>query len=171
MALRLKINNKNSIWVKRASKGRPKYKYNFFKKKKKFWTGILHLPSASTWIKSWATAAADPQHLLRGAQGRNQEWSTLFPGRTGLQREIFMKRFYEPNSCIFSCLEKTWTPSRWCLLLMNSDNLHETSNKLLQNVCLAACTSPFTFNTYADTISPCLFGVESSEIPSPGLCS
>ena len=33
------------------------------------WTGDWHLPSASTWIESWATEASDPQHPLKGAQG------------------------------------------------------------------------------------------------------
>ena len=32
-------------------------------------TGDWHLPSASTWIESWATEASDPQHPLKGAQG------------------------------------------------------------------------------------------------------
>ena len=32
-----------------------------------------HLPSTSTRIKSGATAAADPQHPLKGIQGGDQE--------------------------------------------------------------------------------------------------
>ena len=51
-------------------------------------------------------------------------------GRTGLQRDIFRKRFYEPNSCISSNLEKHWNPSWWWLLLMTWRNLHDTSRNL-----------------------------------------
>ena len=44
---------------------------------------IYHLP-----LESWATAAADPQHSLKRAQGNDQKWGTLCSektGRTGLQ--------------------------------------------------------------------------------------
>ena len=50
-----------------------------------------HLPSASTQTESWATAAADPQHTLSRAQGGDQGWGALCPGktgRTGLQTHI-----------------------------------------------------------------------------------
>ena len=36
-----------------------------------------HLPSISTRIKSYAAAAADFQHLLKGIQGVEQKWGTL----------------------------------------------------------------------------------------------
>ena len=54
-----------------------------------------HRPSPSPWSKTWATATANPQHPLS---------STLLSsgktGRTGLQVDIFRKKFYEHNSCI-----------------------------------------------------------------------
>ena len=42
-----------------------------------------HLPSASTQMRSLATAVTDLQHLLNGGQGRDQERDTLCSGRTG----------------------------------------------------------------------------------------
>ena len=50
-----------------------------------------------------------------GALGKN--------GRTALQTDISRSRFYEPNSCISSYLEKHWGPSRWWLLCVTSRNL------------------------------------------------
>lgn len=47
------------------------------------WTGEWHLPPASTRIKSWTTAAADSQHLLKGAQDGDWEWGTLCSGKIG----------------------------------------------------------------------------------------
>ena len=58
------------------------------------WTRDWHLPSASTWVESWATAAADPPHPLKGAQDGDQEWGTLCSGktgRTGLQRVRYVQ--------------------------------------------------------------------------------
>ena len=52
--------------------------------------------------------------------------------------DTFIKRFYEPNSCISSYLEKhsncCWRP----LLLVTSSNLQETSSNLLPN-CVLDC--------------------------------
>ena len=50
---------------------------------------------------------------------------------------------------------------------MTSNHLHETSRKLLQNVCMAVGPSPFTFLTYIIS-PPFLFGA-ASEILPPGL--
>ena len=69
------------------------------------WTGDGHLPSASTKIESWATAAADPRHLLPGAQGGDQEWGALCSGktsRTGLQIvRYFQKILWDPLACVW----------------------------------------------------------------------
>ena len=73
----------------------------------------LDLLSASMWIKSWVTIDADLQNPLSGAHGGDQEWGILCSGktgRTGLEIDIFRRRFYEPNSCIFSYLKKTLKP-------------------------------------------------------------
>ena len=56
-------------------------------------------------------------------------------------------RFYEPNSCISSYLEKYQNPSWWCLLLMTSKNF-------LQKVCVRWYVFPFTKITCILT-SPC----------------
>ena len=60
-----------------------------------------HLPSASSRMESLATASSDRQHPLRGAQGGDQEWGTQGSGKktgiTGLQIDLFRRRFYEPN--------------------------------------------------------------------------
>ena len=58
---------------------------------------------ASTRLKSWATAAADLQHLLKGVQGGEQKWGMLCSGggekgetgRTRLQVGLY---FQEPIS-------------------------------------------------------------------------
>ena len=58
---------------------------------------------------AWVAAVADLQHPLKGVQGRDWEWEICALGkigRTGLQIDIFRRRFYEPNSCISSYLEK-----------------------------------------------------------------
>ena len=51
-----------------------------------------------------------PMHSIpcSGAQGGDQEGGTLCSGktRTGLQIDIFRRRFHVPNSCISSFLEK-----------------------------------------------------------------
>ena len=56
------------------------------------------------------SAAADLQHPLKGVQGveiRNEALCALGKaGRTGLQIDIFRRRFYEPNSVISLYLEK-----------------------------------------------------------------
>ena len=68
-----------------------------------------HLSSTSARTKSCAVAATDLQHSLKGVQGGEQKWGTLCfekTGRTGLQIDVFRSWFYEPNSYIFSYLEK-----------------------------------------------------------------
>ena len=57
----------------------PQFKHNHCL----LWTEVWHLPSASTWRRTWATAAADPQLPLSGAKGGGQEWGTLCSGKTG----------------------------------------------------------------------------------------
>ena len=47
------------------------------------WTEVWHLPPVSTWSKTWTTAATNPQHPLRGAEGGYQERGTLCSGKTG----------------------------------------------------------------------------------------
>ena len=42
-----------------------------------------HMPSTSTRIKLHATAAADLQYPLKGVQGGEQKWGTLYSGKTG----------------------------------------------------------------------------------------
>ena len=46
-------------------------------------TEVWHLPSASTWSKTWATAAANPQHPMSRAQAGDQQWGPLCSGKTG----------------------------------------------------------------------------------------
>ena len=53
-------------------------------------------------IQSLVTIAMERQHIPKGGQGGNQEWSTLCSGKTGrtsLQIDTF--RFYEPKSLHF----------------------------------------------------------------------
>ena len=68
-----------------------------------------HLPSASIRIKSWATAAADLHHPLKEFRVEVRSEALCALGKLAKQvfRELdnFM-RFYEPDSCIFSYLEK-----------------------------------------------------------------
>ena len=50
-----------------------------------------------------------PQHPLKGVHNKEQNWDTLYSGKTGktgLQIVIFRSRFYEPDSYISSYLEK-----------------------------------------------------------------
>ena len=90
------------------------------------WPGDGHTPSASACTESWATAAANPQHPLKGAPGGDQECGPLRAGktgRTGLRVGIFRRRLNEPRSCISSYLGKHQNPSWWCLLLKTGRDL------------------------------------------------
>ena len=74
------------------------------------WTGNWHLPSASPWIKSWATAAADLQHPLKELRLASRREALCALGKLAEQvfgqLAIFRRRFYLPNSCISLYLEK-----------------------------------------------------------------
>ena len=56
----------------------------------------------------------------------------------GFGRSDLFRRFYVPNSCISSYLEKHEHPSWGCLLPVTSNDLQETSTKLVEHV--SACT-------------------------------
>ena len=76
---------------------------------KPMWTWVWHLPSASIWIKSWAPASADLQHPL--SKLRVEIRSETFCSLGKLEEQVFrslhnFRRFYDPNSCISSYLEK-----------------------------------------------------------------
>ena len=51
------------------------------------WIEVWQLPSASAQSKTWATAAANPQHPLNRAWGGDQEWGTLCSGK--LKEQVF----------------------------------------------------------------------------------
>ena len=72
------------------------------------WPGGGDLPSASTGTDSRATAAANPQHPLKGAQGGERREALCALGKLAEQvfRELDIFRFYEPNSCSSSYVEK-----------------------------------------------------------------
>ena len=73
-----------------------------------FTTEIRHFPSGTTRIRLLATATTDLEHNLKGVQGggQNEAFCALTtPYRPGLQIDIFRRKFYEPNSYIFSYLE------------------------------------------------------------------
>ena len=55
-----------------------------------------HLPSISTRIKSYAAAAADFQHPLRGVHGGGQKWGTLCSGKNGRIELQIVRYFQEP---------------------------------------------------------------------------
>ena len=95
--------------------------------------------------------------LPERAQGGDQEWGSLGSGktgRTGLQIDIFRRRFYEPNSCISLYLEKHGDVcSSWLAV-----NFMRPAATVCKNVCSVSCTSPFTKVTYILTFPHCLFG-------------
>ena len=69
-----------------------------------------HLPSTSTRINSYAAAAANLQHSMKGIQGRDQKQGPLYSGENWQNKvfrwlDIFRSQFYESNSCISSYLE------------------------------------------------------------------
>ena len=63
------------------------------------WTRDWYLSPASTGLESWATATADPQHPLKGAQGGDQEWGTLCSGKTGRAGLQIVRYFQEKILC------------------------------------------------------------------------
>ena len=71
-----------------------------------------HLPSISTRIKSWAAAAADLQHLLKGVSGWRAAmryyvlWGKLAE-QVFRQLDIFRSQFYGPNSYISHIYKST----------------------------------------------------------------
>ena len=72
-------------------------------------TGSWPLPIDSTKIKSWLLQDADLQHPLERSSGwRGKDKALQKPKKTGLQivRCFQVKIFMNPNSCIFSYLEK-----------------------------------------------------------------
>ena len=94
-----------------------------------------YLPSIFTRIKLWAAAAAlstPPE-----SSGEDQQWRTLYSGKTWQNRFQIIRyfRFYEPNSCIPLYLEKHPSPSWWRLLIVTSSDLPKTSSNMLWNIC------------------------------------
>ena len=77
-----------------------------------------HLPSPSTRIKSWATAATDTSWKFR-ARIRMRHSAPGKTGRTGLLLGLF-RRFCEPKSYLSSYLEERENHSWWHLLLVTS---------------------------------------------------
>ena len=62
-------------------------------------TKNCHFPSCSSRMRALATAVTDLPHTPRGVQGGDEEWEAFcaLGIRTGLQINIFKRRFYEPN--------------------------------------------------------------------------
>ena len=92
-----------ALWGKMVMKC-PSYHGQIYDPEGTLPTENWHLPSISVRIKSWATAAADLQHPLKGVQGGDQERGTLCSGEDGQNRPS--EDFVSPNSCIFSYPEK-----------------------------------------------------------------
>ena len=110
------------------------------------WTRDWYLSSAYTWIESWATAAAEPQDHLKGAQGGYKEWGTLGSGKTGrigLQEKSLWAQFLH-----YFVSRKA--PKSFMVVCVPCDSV--TSRRLAASFCkkvhLVTCTSPFTKIAY-----------------------
>ena len=79
-------------------------------------------------IQSLVTTAMERQHIPKGGQGGNQEWSTLCSGKTGrtsLQIVVIFRRnlFLFLDSFLFPYLEKHWNNWLKYLFLLTGTKL------------------------------------------------
>ena len=83
-------------------------------------------------------------------------------GRTGLQTvRYFQGKILWVQFLHLLLSRKARKSFMWCLLLVTSNNLHETSNYLLKERVLDCVYSPFTTISYLLTFLPYLFGAVS----------
>lgn len=110
-----------------------------------------HLSSASTRMKSVATAVTDLQLTLKQVWGWEQKWGTQFSGKNWRNRsqiDTSGEDFMSPISCILY-VEKYQNHEQWHLLLVTSSNLLPKS---------VVSWTPFTKITYSLTSTPLLGG-------------
>ena len=119
-----------------------------------FSTTNWHLPFTSTRIKSRAAAGADFQKPLKGVQGGKQKWGTLCFGKYWQNKSsdsYFQELILWAQFLYLLISRKALKSSWWCLFLMTSSNLHETSRNLLQKICVWLHEVLFTKITYIQT--------------------
>ena len=112
------------------------------------WIGVWHLPSASTEIESWVTAAADPQHPWKELRVESRSEDLLALGK--LEEQVFRQVFWEKIlwAQFLHLLISRKEPSWWSLLLSFP------AATFCKNVCLVGMYTEIP-NTLT---SPCLFG-------------
>ena len=95
-----------------------------------------------------------PSALPKGAQGGDQEWGALCSGKTGRLGLQIVRYFQEKILWVqFLHLPASRKALKSYIVTsdpMTSSNLHETSNNLLQNVCLTASFPHHQNHIYTD---------------------
>ena len=124
---------------------------------------ICHLPLEEVTHKLLPLLAFNTSWKEFRVETRSEAFCVLGKtGRTDLQTvRYFQRKILWVEFLHLLLSRKALKPFTWCLLLMTSSNLHETSSYLLKECVLDCVYSPLTTISYILTFPPYIFGAVS----------